>query len=353
MVGTLLGVVGFVGVLVGLFALVRGRLGWARVRTRKQAGMLLTAAVVVLITGALVSAPPTTTTLASTAVTTSPVDPPTSEPATPTASPPPATPTSAGHPVRSASARPTPSSVATPSPTVARPEPTTASPKPAKPPPHRSPPRTSSPAPTKAQPTTPAASPREGAHGAVLPDRHRTPGAVFPSATRAAVCTVGYSARMRHVTDTTRRAVFTQYGIPWAKRHSYEVDHLIPLELGGSNRVANLWPEPEGSTRKGYPRKDQLENHLHALVCTGKVNLRTAQHAIATNWATAYNHYQPMPAHSSQSTAPPPKAKRHRTATTVPTGGGATAKCNDGTYSHAAHHQGACSRHHGVRVFYK
>jgi hypothetical protein len=34
-------------------------------------------------------------------------------------------------------------------------------------------------------------------------------------------------------------------------------------------------------------------------------------------------------------------------------GGGATAKCNDGTFSYAAHHQGACSHHGGVAVFYK
>ncbi|HZX99905.1 MAG TPA: DUF3761 domain-containing protein [Dermatophilaceae bacterium] len=34
-------------------------------------------------------------------------------------------------------------------------------------------------------------------------------------------------------------------------------------------------------------------------------------------------------------------------------GNGATAPCNDGTYSFAAHHQGACSRHGGVKVFYK
>jgi hypothetical protein len=26
--------------------------------------------------------------------------------------------------------------------------------------------------------------------------------------------------------------------------------------------------------------------------------------------------------------------------------------CNDGTYSYATHHQGACSRHGGVKVFY-
>jgi hypothetical protein len=34
-------------------------------------------------------------------------------------------------------------------------------------------------------------------------------------------------------------------------------------------------------------------------------------------------------------------------------GSGATAKCNDGTYSYAAHHQGACSHHGGVAIFYK
>jgi len=34
-------------------------------------------------------------------------------------------------------------------------------------------------------------------------------------------------------------------------------------------------------------------------------------------------------------------------------GGGATARCHDGTYSFAAHHQGACSGHGGVQVFYR
>ena len=133
-----------------------------------------------------------------------------------------------------------------------------------------------------------------------------------------------------------------------------------PLELGGSNQQRNLWPEPEGKSEKGYPRKDQLENHLHALVCAGQIRLTTAQHAIATNWATAYTHYQPITVHHTTATthpkakAKPKKATHHkRPAKAVAPGGGATAKCNDGTYSYAVHHQGACSRHHGVRIFYK
>jgi len=32
---------------------------------------------------------------------------------------------------------------------------------------------------------------------------------------------------------------------------------------------------------------------------------------------------------------------------------GATALCEDGTYSYASHHQGACSWHGGVAIFYR
>jgi hypothetical protein len=37
--------------------------------------------------------------------------------------------------------------------------------------------------------------------------------------------------------------------------------------------------------------KDSLEARLHALVCSGKLDLKTAQQAIATNWLAAYNRY--------------------------------------------------------------
>jgi len=41
-----------------------------------------------------------------------------------------------------------------------------------------------------------------------------------------------------------------------------------------------------------------------------------------------------------------PKSAGEKEAANSPTG--ATAKCKDGTYSHSAHHQGACSHHGGV-----
>jgi hypothetical protein len=68
---------------------------------------------------------------------------------------------------------------------------------------------------------------------------------------------------------------------------SIEIDHVVPLELGGSNDSANLFPEP-GSGSAGYHVKDELENRLHDLVCGGALSLATARRGIATNWETLY-----------------------------------------------------------------
>lgn len=43
----------------------------------------------------------------------------------------------------------------------------------------------------------------------------------------------------------------------------------------------------------------------------------------------------------------------HHTEAPVAPGGGATAQCNDGTLSYSQHHQGTCSHHGGVAVWYK
>jgi hypothetical protein len=47
-----------------------------------------------------------------------------------------------------------------------------------------------------------------------------------------------------------------------------EIDHIVSLELGGSNDPADLFPEP-GSGAAKYHVKDTLENKLHDLVCAG------------------------------------------------------------------------------------
>ena len=90
------------------------------------------------------------------------------------------------------------------------------------------------------------------------------------------------------MSSSTKVAVYGAYGM---SRHfdgaDGEVDHLISLELGGSNSVANLFPE-SASPRPGSHEKDRLENELHSEVCAGRLSLRRAQRLIAGNWVAAY-----------------------------------------------------------------
>jgi hypothetical protein len=55
--------------------------------------------------------------------------------------------------------------------------------------------------------------------------------------------------------------------------------------------------------------KDALEAHLHDLVCTGKLELETAQRDIAEDWIAAYRKYfntrNPLPDHMAFSIDPP------------------------------------------------
>jgi hypothetical protein len=62
-----------------------------------------------------------------------------------------------------------------------------------------------------------------------------------------------------------------------------ELDHLVPLELGGSNDATNLWPEYPPSPNP----KDKVEDALNHAVCDGKVSLARAQAAMASDWMTA------------------------------------------------------------------
>lgn len=125
-----------------------------------------------------------------------------------------------------------------------------------------------------------------------VPDPALTPGAVNPAATLAVICVRGYTSQpgVRHVTAGTKAKVFAEYGVDPKSDH-FEVDHLISLELGGSNDLKNLWPQSYTSTPFNAHRKDALENRLHAMVCAHQLDLATAQREIAGNWIAAYQAY--------------------------------------------------------------
>ena len=127
--------------------------------------------------------------------------------------------------------------------------------------------------------------------GVAMPSSRLTPGATFIGVTAAEVCTSGWATSHRNVTPEQYVAVYGDYGIAYPEPSgTYELDHLIPLELGGDNASANLWPEP-ASPPPGFHQKDALENTLHDLVCAGSLSLAAAQHDIASNWYAAYVKY--------------------------------------------------------------
>jgi hypothetical protein len=106
-----------------------------------------------------------------------------------------------------------------------------------------------------------------------LPDYRCTPGTVFSNATAKDICTPGYSRQVRNVTASLKQLVYASYGIRRHAPYAYEVDHLVSLELGGSNSQRNLWPEKQPGARS----KDKIENALHAQLCDRVISLRQAQ----------------------------------------------------------------------------
>ena len=129
-----------------------------------------------------------------------------------------------------------------------------------------------------------------------VPNRRLTPGSVATRET-ATVCQAGYAHSVRPRGNVWRRLkdeVYDKYGLPRGHRSridaeghrhaAYEIDHLVPLELGGAPAdLANLWPQPIAAAEQ----KDHVENRLHVLVCAHQMTLREAQSQIENDWKTA------------------------------------------------------------------
>jgi hypothetical protein len=112
----------------------------------------------------------------------------------------------------------------------------------------------------------------------MLPQPALTPGAVLTTDLHK-ICQPGYPATVRNVTAQEKAAVAAAYHYTGPSA-GVEYDHLVSLELGGSNDQANLWPEPIAEARV----KDRLEGYLHEKVCHGDMQLTDVQTRIAADW---------------------------------------------------------------------
>jgi len=126
-----------------------------------------------------------------------------------------------------------------------------------------------------------------------LQDPDCTPGDIFPDATKDEICVSGYSSTVRNVSVSLKKKVFAQYGIKYPVPFgSYEVDHLVPLSLGGSNDIANLWPKAADPVL-GFFEKNIVANYLREEVCDDKIILSAAQKQIAKDWTLIYKNIDP------------------------------------------------------------
>ena len=119
-----------------------------------------------------------------------------------------------------------------------------------------------------------------------------TPGATRV-VSREAVCSDGpdRAIALRHVASDVAEQVFRRYGIQSPGPRAYEIDYLIPRDLGGSEDQRNLWPQPYARGVWNARVKDALEDRLRGLVCDGKIDLATAQRELARDWIGAYKRY--------------------------------------------------------------
>jgi hypothetical protein len=131
------------------------------------------------------------------------------------------------------------------------------------------------------------------ASDAILPNPVFTSGAVL-TADLSVICQPGYSKSVRHTSGRLKHEIYAEYGLS-QKDGNYEIDHLIPLGIGGADVRQNLWPESRDTQPWNANVKDQLENYLHGEICAGRIPATEAQQEIAKDWVTAYRKYFRVP----------------------------------------------------------
>jgi hypothetical protein len=133
-------------------------------------------------------------------------------------------------------------------------------------------------------------------NGYPVPDPRCTPGGIVPSLTASMLEDPRWRTkciRNCQSTEKQKHVTYSWYGLaaPTSNNGSSqicELDHLVPLELGGADGLGNIWPQcgpVDVRLRDRYfKRKDQVENYLAAKVRVGEMSLEEAQRGIAADW---------------------------------------------------------------------
>jgi len=132
--------------------------------------------------------------------------------------------------------------------------------------------------------------------GYPVPDPRCTPGGIDPEVTAEVLRNPAWRTgctRNCETSEAEKHVTYRWYGMR-TPRSNYgesqvcELDHLIPLELGGADGLGNIWPECGPSDvaleDRNFKIKDRVENYLADKVKSGKMSLGSAQRGIASDW---------------------------------------------------------------------
>ena len=120
--------------------------------------------------------------------------------------------------------------------------------------------------------------------------------AVTQDTIQQTTCIKGWTNTVRppvYITSIIKKRLLEAQGMTWDDAREFELDHVIPLYLGGepgdlehtSNFQLQLWPEAR--------RKDRVEAVAGTCVCIGKVTLDEARRDLE-DWESAYHKYAKM-----------------------------------------------------------
>lgn len=151
----------------------------------------------------------------------------------------------------------------------------------------------------------------------IRPNAAKTPGVIDPVVSDADICaktwaeapdggapvssgSMTYSQAARNTSSAQKAQAFKRYGVknPKDGGKSFEVDHRVPLSMGGRDHIDNLWPETRTAKNWSAWIKDRLENHIYRLLChpargADPLPLKDAQAAFLGDWIKAYKTYCP------------------------------------------------------------
>jgi hypothetical protein len=126
-------------------------------------------------------------------------------------------------------------------------------------------------------------------HGCIALNRD-----VTSATAKQTICVAGYSKRIRppsHDTEQIKVRLLRAASIEPSRISDFELDHIIPLSLGGHPRDLTNLELQSWAGERGARRKDALERRLHNLVCRDGMSLSDAQACIAEDWYTCASRY--------------------------------------------------------------